>query len=131
MFHSIKAIIRLLIPPNIKTVDNLPERFMSDTKARDSFLETLDKIARATDHQRYDIDGDSITCQRCGAVSYHPDNIANRWCGVCEDRNPRLTLNDCLRCENQQCVEERGPYIGKCTICSAYRYIGPEAEPNI
>lgn len=35
--------------------------------------------------QRYLInpDGTAITCQRCGLVSYHPQDIAARYCGNC------------------------------------------------
>ena len=69
MFHSIRAVIRALIRPNPPT-------------PTDSFLQALGEIR--SEHEK-------ITCPRCGAVSYNPNDIANRWCGLCGDMDrPRV-----------------------------------------
>lgn len=31
----------------------------------------------------YRLNGNSITCLMCGATSYHPEDIRNRYCGRC------------------------------------------------
>lgn len=31
----------------------------------------------------YRIDGETITCGRCGRTSHHPEDVKNRYCGNC------------------------------------------------
>jgi hypothetical protein len=50
----------------------------------------------------------SFTCPVCGATSYHPDDIAQGYCGRCHDytRGPAVVIPDshttrCLACDAQ------------------------------
>lgn len=46
----------------------------------------IEKSLNVLDHgpATYEINGDSIKCAICGSVSYHTDDIAQRYCGRCQ-----------------------------------------------
>ena len=47
--------------------------------------EELQRIMDAADRGR----PASVTCPRCGRISYHPDDVASGYCGHCHDWTSR------------------------------------------
>lgn len=44
---------------------------------------------------------DSFTCPECGAVSYHPQDIAEEYCGNCHIYTGSMAPELCLYCKGQ------------------------------
>lgn len=67
-----------LLDGRVIDVSDLPPDEMF-AKLREAGVHTLDQIHET----RHYVHLPSITCPRCGKVSYHPKDIAEKYCGHC------------------------------------------------
>lgn len=72
----------------------------------------------------------AYTCPRCHRTSYHPEDIANGYCGLCHDYTggaPSWPYPKCFRCL-RPLVDDHDRAHGYCPPCYALYIMSPEDE---
>jgi len=89
--------------------DDEPEADREIPEVHPSHLQTF----REVDEALAKPEPESFTCPRCNATSFHPDDIANGYCGRCE----AFTREDRAACEHRNTYRDLARAANVCADC--------------